>query len=55
MMREQKTVWSWSFAAGTITTHNNNHSHTLRPSCPICRIHGTAWLRVGVPENILTD
>ena len=50
MSREQKTVWSWSFTGTAITVHNNNHAHTLRPSCAICRIHGTAWLTVGVPN-----
>jgi hypothetical protein len=48
--RPQVTVFYGSFSKNSIRVHNNQHAHTLRPSCMICRVHGTAWLREGVPE-----
>lgn len=49
-LRPQVTVYYGTFSKNTIRIHNNNHAHTLRDSCMICRTMGVAWVREGMPE-----
>lgn len=52
-MREQLTVWPMTFTANAIRVHNNNHAHTLVPSCNVCNRVGTVWVREGIPSDPL--
>lgn len=43
-MRQTRTIARYTLTDETVRVHNQNHAHTLRPSCTACSRYGTAHL-----------